>query len=250
MPAFAVRIIPVPPRPLAAAIVRNLLAIALVATTSASGATSGGAPVITQQPINLAAKPLGSATFEVKASGTPPLSYIWYRDGTTFAGWTRQSLSLVGVTTNDVGRYTVTVSNAAGSVTSEPAQFTLGTTPAPKTAALAVADPSTRALTPVTAPVTPPAAALAPAWAAQAPQSPIEYALPDEKVSLRVSSDGTPPLKFQWLRNDKPISGATAELYEFKATRDDNNARYVCVAANTKGSKPSNTITLMIGKKP
>ncbi|WP_414660231.1 immunoglobulin domain-containing protein [Horticoccus sp. 23ND18S-11] len=250
MPAVAVQIALTPPRPFPASVGRHLLALALLATTAGSAATPATAPVIMQQPTNLAAKTLGSVTFEVKASGTPPLSYIWYRDGTTFAGWTRSSLTLVGVTTNDVGRYTVTVSNAAGSVTSEPAQFTIGATPASKTAALAVVAPATPAATPVAAPAPPPAAALSPAWAAQAPQSPIEYALPDEKVSLRVNSDGTPPLKYQWWRNDKPISGATAAVYEFKASKDDDNARYVCIAANTKGSKPSNTITLVIGKKP
>lgn len=246
MPADPVRNAFMPSRLFAAPVLARKGAIALGVSAAASAATPAIAPVITQQPVPQAAKTLGSATFEVKASGTPPLSYIWYRDGTTFAGWTRQRLSLVGVTTNDVGRYTVTVSNAAGSVTSEPAQFTLGTTPVARSAAPVVAKPAAPASTPVTAAAPPPA----PAWAVQAPQPAIEYVALGESISFRVSSDGTPPLRYQWLRNDQPIAGATTEVYQFKATRDDNNARYVCVASNTKGEKPSNTVTLIIGKKP
>jgi hypothetical protein len=57
----------------------------------------------------------------VAATGTAPLRYQWQCNGTNLAGATKASLSLTGVTIAKSGSYSVTITNSAGSVTSDAA---------------------------------------------------------------------------------------------------------------------------------
>jgi sugar lactone lactonase YvrE len=80
------------------------------------------APSIITQPQNTTAAVGAAATFSVTAGGTQPLSYQWQQDGTGIAGATNSSYTLSPVTAqNNQDSYTVTVSNAGGSVTSQAA---------------------------------------------------------------------------------------------------------------------------------
>jgi len=60
----------------------------------------------------------GRAVFSVVARGTAPLGYQWCKDGSLLAGATNDALILTNLQFSDAGQYAVTVSNAAGSVTS------------------------------------------------------------------------------------------------------------------------------------
>ncbi len=60
----------------------------------------------------------GSVSFTVQATGAAPLSYQWRKDGTVIDGVSGSTLSITGVSDNNIGSYTVTVSNALGSVQS------------------------------------------------------------------------------------------------------------------------------------
>ncbi len=62
-----------------------------------------------------------SATFQVLASGSPPLSYQWWFNATPLAGQTGANLALTNLLSGQAGAYSVVVSNPAGSVTSAPA---------------------------------------------------------------------------------------------------------------------------------
>jgi hypothetical protein len=62
-----------------------------------------------------------SGSLSVTASGTAPLSYQWLKDGVAIAGATEPTLTLASTTTASGGRYSVVVTNAAGSVTSSDA---------------------------------------------------------------------------------------------------------------------------------
>ncbi|MEW6302216.1 MAG: immunoglobulin domain-containing protein [Verrucomicrobiota bacterium] len=98
----------------------------VVVSNSAGSATSTVAtltvnppvtpPSITTPPLNQTAIVGDTVTFNVVASGTPPLSYQWQQNGTNLAGATASSLARNNVTTNDAGSYTVVVSNSGGSV--------------------------------------------------------------------------------------------------------------------------------------
>ncbi len=94
------------------------------------------APVIAAAPINLALFAGETATFAVAANGTAPLTYQWFRDGVAIAGATAAALRIGAALSADVGSYTVSVSNAAGTVTSTAA--TLAVTPASRISNLSV----------------------------------------------------------------------------------------------------------------
>ncbi len=83
-------------------------------------------PFITQHPVGVIRNPGESATFNVAAVGTPPLSYQWYHEGLAVPGAVGSSLVLSGLSGTDAGRYTAIVSIGQGSsATSAPAVLTV-----------------------------------------------------------------------------------------------------------------------------
>jgi hypothetical protein len=80
---------------------------------------------ITTQPQDQSVVTGESATFNVAASGAPPLSYQWFFATKALAGQTSGSLVLNNVQTNQAGGYSVVVSNPSGSVTSRVATLTV-----------------------------------------------------------------------------------------------------------------------------
>lgn len=91
--------------------------------TASQGAqlTVRRAPTITQQPQSIAVAPGSDAVLEVAATGTAPLVYRWFKDGVLVAGASTRWLRFPSVSFSDSGVYTVSVSNAAGAVSSSPA---------------------------------------------------------------------------------------------------------------------------------
>lgn len=91
-----------------------------------TGQVTSQALAITQQPANVAIQTNGAATIRVVATGTRPLSYQWHRNGAAIAGATSASYSIASVTNANHGdRFSVVVSNAFGSVTSNVAELTV-----------------------------------------------------------------------------------------------------------------------------
>jgi uncharacterized repeat protein (TIGR03803 family) len=80
-------------------------------------------PVITTQPANEFLGSGANAHFSVSATGVAPLSYQWLFDGTATAGATNSSLALAAPLPAQWGYYSVIVSNASGSVTSQVAEL-------------------------------------------------------------------------------------------------------------------------------
>ncbi len=81
--------------------------------------------VIVQHPTNRLANLGGSVTMSVTATGAPPLSYLWHKDGAAVNRGTNRLLTLMNLSNENAGAYTVVVANALGSVTSNPALLTL-----------------------------------------------------------------------------------------------------------------------------
>lgn len=92
-------------------------------------------PSITTQPLSQAVVTNQNATFTVAASGTMPLSYQWYRQGSMLAGATNSTLTISNVANNSAGRYSVILTNVAGSVTSASATLTVVSLPVVSTLA-------------------------------------------------------------------------------------------------------------------
>jgi len=85
------------------------------------------APTITRQPVSLSRSLGDKATLSVTASGDAPLSYRWLLVGAPVSGATNRSLTLTNLTSAQAGTYTVVVSNAVNTVTSEPAVLDINT---------------------------------------------------------------------------------------------------------------------------
>jgi hypothetical protein len=125
---------------------RHLLIVAAlilsVELTACGGGSSGApltiapqptAPSITVQPAAQSVSVGQSATFSVTASGTAPLAYQWQKNGSAISGATAASYTTPTTTSADNGAtFTVTVSNAGGSVSSAGAKLTVtAATPPP-----------------------------------------------------------------------------------------------------------------------
>jgi hypothetical protein len=104
---------------------------------SACGSSSQPAPVISAAAPSIATQPANqtvtagqTATFSVTAMGTTPLTYQWQKSGTAITAATSSSYTTPATTTADSGsQFTVVVSNAIGSVTSNAATLTVNAAP-------------------------------------------------------------------------------------------------------------------------
>jgi hypothetical protein len=97
------------------------------ASTASATLTVRAAPVITAGPSSQAVFAGDRVTLTVSVTGFPAPTYQWRRNGTVVAGATGATLTLASVLATDAGNYTVTVTNALGTVTSEPATLTITT---------------------------------------------------------------------------------------------------------------------------
>jgi hypothetical protein len=80
-------------------------------------------PQIVTQPVSQIATPGNTATFNVGATGTPPLSYQWRFDNSALRGATSAMLALNNVQSSNDGAYVVVITNAFGAVTSSVANL-------------------------------------------------------------------------------------------------------------------------------
>lgn len=88
------------------------------------------APTIKVQPENKTVDVGGSISLSVEAEGTAPLNYAWSKDGTPVSMGIGNILPIMNAQVSNEGIYSVTVSNAAGSVVSN--DVTVTVTPAPE----------------------------------------------------------------------------------------------------------------------
>ena len=112
-----------------------------------------------------------TASFSTVASGTGPITYAWFKNGTLLPGQTTASLVLTGLTLSDAGTYTVVVTGACGSVTNA-ATLTVNST----TTASPMAD---------------------------------QVRAPGETVVFTTTASGTGPFTYVWKKNGSVISGQT-----------------------------------------
>jgi pimeloyl-ACP methyl ester carboxylesterase len=80
-------------------------------------------PVITTQPTNQFVNASSSALFRVGVTGVTPFTYQWLFNGTARAGATNLILGVANAQPAQSGYYSVIVSNASGSVTSQMAEL-------------------------------------------------------------------------------------------------------------------------------
>ena len=177
------------------------------------------APAITTQPASQTVIAGQTASFSVAATGTAPLSYQWMKSGAPIAGATSSSYTTPATTTSDSGsQFSITISNSAGSVTSNVATLTVNAVPV---APAITTQPVSRTVT------------------------------AGQTASFSVAATGTAPLSYQWMKGGTPIAGATSSSYTTPATTTaDSGSQFTITVSNSAGSVTSNAATLTVNAVP
>jgi hypothetical protein len=179
--------------------------------------TNSVAPAIVVQPTSQTVGVGQTATFNVTASGTPPLSYQWRTNGIDIVYALGASHTTPAAALGDSGLlYSVVISNAQGVVTSVNAALTVV--------------------------LLPPAISVQPAS---------QSVTAGQTAAFSVTASGTPPLYYQWRTNDVVIGGATASSHTTAATViNDSGTLYSVVVSNASGSVTSLNATLTVTAAP
>lgn len=75
---------------------------------------------------------------------------------------------------------------------------------------------------------------------------PVEEAVMGKPVRFVVSSDGSPPLSFQWRKDGQPIAGATEFTLAIQAVSAKDAGHYDCVVSNSVGAATSPSFELVV----
>jgi hypothetical protein len=170
-------------------------------------------PVITVQPQPVVVNAGQTALFSVTATGTAPLAYQWQRNGVNIAGATAATYSVVNAQSIHVGSYRVTVSNAAGSVTS--------------TAATLTVNPAVQLPVVLTQP-------------ADATRT------VGQSVTFTIAASGSGSLTYQWYLDGIPIAGANSPSYTLSAVVLTDAGAYTAGVRNMAGEVLSNQAVLTV----
>ncbi len=173
---------------------------------------------ITTQPANQTVSVGRSATFSVLATGTPPLQYRWRKNGAPIVGATGSSYTTPATAIVDNGSsFTLVVTNATGSITSNAATLTVTAPPITPTALQITTQPANQAVS------------------------------VGQTATFSVVATGSAPLQYQWQKNGTAIAGATGSSYTTAAAASgDNGSSFAVVVTNATGSKTSNAATLTV----
>ncbi|MEM7167509.1 MAG: immunoglobulin domain-containing protein, partial [Planctomycetota bacterium] len=171
-------------------------------------------PAILVEPISLARCTGATATLSVSASGTLPLSYQWFLDGSMVAGATSSSLTTGSVSAADAGSYEVVVTNVCGTVTSAPALLDVLVAPMittqPGSVSACLGDPA----------------------------------------SLSVVATGSAPVTHTWRRDGVDVPGANSATLTISAVTAADDATYDVVITNSCGSTTSLPVTITVLTAP
>ena len=172
-------------------------------------------PAITTHPAAQTVVTGTPASFSVSASGTVPLSYQWMRNGSNIAGATSSSYTTPATTMADDGtKFSVMVTNSAGSVTSNEAKLGVSATAVK---------------------------------AAIATQPVAQSVITGETATFTVTASGTSPISYQWKKNGTDISGATSPSYTTPATSNaDDGTKFSVVVSNSLGTVTSTDAALTV----
>ena len=170
------------------------------------------APTISSQPVSAKITVGQTATFNVAATGTAPMTYQWKKGGAIIGGAISSTYTTPAATTADNNAtFTAVVSNAAGSATSNAATLTVSTT------------------------------TVAPTITTQPASQTIGSG---KTATFSVVATGTAPLMYQWSKGGVAISGATSASYT--TPTETAGAQFTVTVANSAGTVTSNPATLTV----
>jgi pectin methylesterase-like acyl-CoA thioesterase len=209
-----------------AATIFNEVAFMFLNTTSSSvtldidsvtGLTPINPPGIATPPAAVIVNPGQVGSLSVAATGTPPLTYQWRKDGAAIAGATSPTITLASAQNSDAGSYTVVVTNAYGTVTSPAATVTVTTQTVPATI---TAQPSAAIVT------------------------------AGQSATFTVAAFGSSPLSYQWRKGGTAIAGATNNSLTLPNITPADAADYTVVVSNSAATVTSSVATLTVNTPP
>ncbi len=179
---------------------------------------SASAVLIVNEPVSIVANPVGgsillggSFTFNMTATGTPPITYEWHKGASVLSVGTSSSYAVSNGTLSDAGNYYAVVSNAFSSGTSS------------LVAALVVNEPVNIVMQPVGGLVS-----------------------TGTGFTFSVSATGSAPLSYQWRLNSGSIAGGTAASLSLSPTALSDTGTYDVVVTNPAGSVTSSGTVLTV----
>jgi len=188
-------------------------------TNSVKSVTSSAAVLTVTAPTTISAQPAGktvsvgqTATFSVTATGSGTVSYQWKKNGTAINGATSATYTTPAAAASDNGStFTVTVTSAGGSVTSNNAILTVNIPPSMTT------------------------------------QPTSSTVIAGQTATFTAAAAGTAPLTYQWKMNGTAISGATSASYTTPATTTGNSSeQFTVTVTNAAGNITSASATLTV----
>jgi len=194
------------------------------ATLTVNTTPPGDAPAITTQPAGQAVNVGATVIFTVAASGTPPPTFQWRKngsnlsDGGNVSGATGATLLLSNVSTADAATYTAVATNTNGTATSLGAALTIDT-----------GTPPVITTQPVSQTVTIGAMA-----------------------TFTATASGTPSPTYRWRKNGSDlsnggnVSGADSATLTLSSVTSADAATYTLVATNTNGAVTSDGAILTV----
>ncbi|HMJ89846.1 MAG TPA: immunoglobulin domain-containing protein, partial [Candidatus Acidoferrum sp.] len=221
------------------------------------------APIISGQPIGQRVREGAAASFSVVANGVEPLAYQWQFNGSDILDATAPTLALSDVGAEDLGNYSVVVTNAAGVATSARASLTVvalndvigapylnfsvtGSSPWLMDDGQSSGPQTTNAGAILTV-STPPSITGQPASQSIVAGNPVTFS---------VNTAGSAPLAFQWRLGGVPISdgngidGATTSALTINNVDSVDAGNYSVVVSNMVGGTTSANAALTIIMPP
>jgi hypothetical protein len=156
-----------------------------------------------------------TASFSVVAGGTEPLRYQWFKDGVArsdsgqVSGAQAATLTLNSVFKADEGAYSVEISHASGRITSAVARLTV----------------------------------IEPIITSQPTNQAVEL---NGSATLSIVGVGTPPVRYQWLKEGLPLANATNSSLGFTNLQLIDAGNYSVVVSNPFGSVTSDVLFLTV----
>ena len=179
-------------------------------TSNVATVTVDVKPAIVSAPVSAEQCEGTSISGNVVATGSQPLSYQWYKDGSLLQTYTNSSYTIPSINGFYQGVYTCVVSNACGSVTTAPATLTIDLLPRI-----------------VTQPVG-------------------GIGCKKHEFTFNVGASGNRPLSYQWYSYDLRINKAVDSSFTIINLNVGHTGNYSVVVSNNCGSVTSNIAVLTV----
>jgi hypothetical protein len=147
--------------------------------------------------------------FSASATGTPPLSYQWFKDGVALPDADSATLTIAAAGATDPAQYSIRVTNGCGEIVSPPVTLVVGRPPTLRNG---------------------PSAATVCAGTA---------------IELTATADGG-GLTYAWYKDNQPIAGATAATLRIAAAAVTDAGQYKIRATNSCGNVESGAVPLTV----